>query len=538
MTTNATIPLFTSQSKTQPQIRDDILRTLANHLRAIGVANPNVGPSSDYYGIATGLANEICVGLSNGIVNTDNQMPDTAAASFLDRWLALFNLSRTPATQSSGVIAPVYSLTQGYTLVPALAVLVDSVGLRYQVTAGGSYGPGNPSGGSPANLYIPVQSIDAGSASNHANGDQLTWVTYVAFVANNALVGTTGGTDGLSGGNDSEVGLDEPPRARLLQTLQNPPAGGNWSDVVAWVKASSPDVQAGFCYPALLGPATVFFAACQEAQLTPPLSSTSKNRSLPSTLMTGTVIPYVQALYSQRAAVVGASVVNQVSDVALLLSLPAAQTARPSGPGGGWLDGSPWPRSIGGAAPVVVTAVTTTTQFTVNALTSPIPGVSHIAYVSASNWTLYTAIVIAVAGGPGAYTVTTDTPWPNLAADFAVTPPAVFPQAVQQANYLAAVLQGFANLGPGEWTTNASAAVRAFRHPSTQFTWPSSLDASFLRVVEDAGTEVLSVQYLSRSVVTPTVPTPPVTITTTEPFLLTSAAPNILVPRSISWYQQ
>lgn len=634
MSNIATVPLYAvALGKTQAQIRDDILRTLSNHLISIGIPNPNVGPGSDYYGIATGVANEICVGIANGIVQTDNQMPDTAAGTFLDRWLALFGLSRAGATQSRGVVTPDYSLTQGYTTVPTDAILIDAVGLRFQVSVPGQYGPGNPSNGQPARMQVPVISVDAGSATNHDNGDPLTWVTFVPFVAEDASVGTPGGEDGLSGGNNSEVGQDQPPRQRLFTRMQNPPAGGNWSDVAGWCTESSPDVQAGFCYPALLGPATVFFAVCGAAQTQAPFSSTSKSRELSLALVAGTVLPYVQGKYSTRAAVIGASCVDEPTDVALLLSLPAAPTAAPSGPGGGWLDGSPWPSSVGGTAPCVVTgfvqgAVTGTgatvqavtlsgtpilnpcsiivtvqatgtnttataswslngvaqTPFTLaasvtlpgtdltanfpsgtytsgdfyssssvanafvcDAMSAPVPGISRIAYVSVGDWNLYVATVLTVSGGPGAYVVTTDTPWPNLSEDLAAivagggAGPAIFPQSVNQLNYLAAALQGFANLGTGEWTTNATALVRAFRHPVPSQAWPYALDATFLRTVEDSGNEVLAVQYLYRSAMIPTVPgTPatPVTITTSEPLTLTSAAPNCLTPRSLSWYAQ
>ena len=47
------------------------------------------------------------------------------------------------------------------------------------------------------------------------------------------------------------------------------------------------------------------------------------------------------------------------------------------------------------------------------------------------------------------------------------------PQAVQQANYFAAALQAFANLGPGEWTANVTALQRAYRHPVPSLVWPS-----------------------------------------------------------------
>jgi hypothetical protein len=618
--------------KSQPQIRDDILRTLSNALIAQGIPNPNVGPTSDYYGFADGVANEICVGVANGIVQTDNQMPDTSGGTYLDRWLAFFGLKRSGATQSSGVISPVFNLTTGYTNVPTGAILIDSVGLRYQVTVPGQYGPGNPVAGQPARLTVPVMSVDTGSATDHDNGDQLSWVTYVAFVGPDASVGTAGGTDGLSGGNNSEIGQDEPPRQRLFARMQNPPASGNWVDVVRWFTESSPDVQAGFCHPALLGPGTVFFCGVGAQQNAAPFTSSSMSRELTAALVTGTLVPYVQGQYPGRAAVVGASCVDQPNNVSLLMALPAAPTASPSGPGGGWLDGSPWPTSGGsfcqvtgfmqgpftgvGSTPQNVTATGTpkinpctvlvtitatgtastatatvslngavvasgtlptvagslaaaanltlvfpagtytngdyytsasvANSFVCNALTPPTPGVSHIAYVSVSDWTLYTATVLSFTGGAGAYTITTDTPWPNLSADNALINAggggysAIFPQSTNQTNYLAAALQGFANLGPGEWAYNSQTLVRAFRHPVPSLAWPYSMDANFLRTIENSGTEVLSVQFLFKQFTTPALPNSgaPPTITATDPFLLTSAAPAIFTPRVIAFYAQ
>lgn len=536
MTQAGLVPLFTSQSKTQPEIRDDIIRSLSNHLRSLGIPNPNVGPTSDYYGLADGVANEICVGLANGVVNTNNQMPDTSGGAFLDRWLTFFGLARRSATQSAGVILPAYSLVQGYTLIPVNSQLLDASGLRYQVIAGGSYGPGNPGAGQPPNLYVPVQSVDAGAASDHANGDALTWVSIIPYVGNVATVGTTGGSDGLSGGNDSEATQDEPPRSRLFQRTRFPSVAGNWSDVADDVRASSPDVQDSGIYPALLGPGTVFFAAWGAPQTVGVLSSTSKNRSLPAALIGGTVLPYVQGKYPGRAVVVGTSTADQPVDLAILLSLPSASTASPAGPGGGWLDGTPWPSSIAGVTACIVTAVTSSVVFVVNATSAPTPGVSHVAYVSPSNWQIYSATVLAVSGTSGAYTVTTDTPWPNLATDFATYPRiGVFPQSVRQASYLAAALAGFANLGCGEWSTSAVILRRSFRHPSTSQTWFSNLDANFLRTIENAGQEVLSATYLYRSASSPIAPGTP-TILSMDPFTLTSAPPNILVPRMIAFY--
>ena len=510
-------PLYTYIVKTNTQVRDDILRTQKNGLIGLGIPNPNVGPGSDYYLTATALANEIAVGLANITIKVDGSMPDTAGGSDLDRWLTIVGLSRRAAIGSAGVITLSSSVSS--TLVTFGQQLLDAAGLRYQVTVGGSYANG---------AYIPVASIDTGKAANHSNGDTLTWVTAPAFAAPTASVGTTGGSDGLTGGADSEVGIDEPPRARLLYSLANPAKGGNSSNVIQWCLQSTPIVQSAWCYPALMGPGTVFAAVSQQPTVTPPLTSTSKSRQLSNTLLIGTVQPYVQGQLPEHVFSVVASVVDQPTDVAILLNLPSAPTASPPGPGGGWVDGSPWPASIGGTAPVTVTAVTSSTSFTVNAATAPTDGVSHIAWLNPSNWTLYTATVLSHTG-TGPFVINLDTPMPGIAAGNYI-----WPQAVQQLNYVAAILQAFSLMGPGEWTTSSPILARAYRHPSPTFSWPYLLSPVQLKIVINSGPEVLDANWIYRSNLSPTVPSAPTVNTSTG--VLTSPAPNILTPRNIAFY--
>ncbi len=512
-------PLFTFVQKTNTQIRDDILRTIKNGLIAQGVANPNIGPGSDYYISATAFANELAVVQANSVIQADQLMPDTAAGVFLDRWLATFGLARRAAIGSSGVVTITTSVSS--TLVVQGTQLTDSIGQRYQVTVGGSYGPATTS-------QVPIAAIDTGKNTNHINGDTLTWVNAPAFTQANVSVGTPGLGDGLTGGADSEVGNDEPPRARLFQQLQNPPKGGNAANIALWAAQSNQDVQAAFVYPALLGPGTVFFCVTQAPNTIAPLSSNSKNRDIPAALVNSTIVPYVLGNIPEHVFCVGATPLNQPTDVAIQLSLPAATTASPAGPGGGWLDGTPWPQSIGGTAAVSVTSVSSSTIFTVNAATPPTPGVSRIAWLSPLTWTLNLATVTASFGTSGTYAITIDTPMPGIAAgNF------IFPQSTNQQTYVNALLGAFALMGPGEWTINAGAKIRAYRRPLPTQAWPYALGATQLKAIISSGTEVLDASYISRSSTTPNVPA---TVLATLAGGLSSSPPSILVPRNIGFY--
>jgi hypothetical protein len=524
-------PLYTFAAKSNVQIRDDILRTIKSGLIAQGIPTPNIGPNSDYYLIATALGNELAVPQANAVILADQLMPDTAAGSFLDRWLALVGLARNGATSSFGNIT---ITTSANSLVPTNAQLVDNAGLRYQVTVGGTY----------ANqAQIPVQSIDTGAATDHANGDTLTWVTAPPFAQQNVTVGLPGGTDGLTGGADSEVGVDEPPRARLFALLQVPPKGGNSSDLILWAQQSSTSVQAAFAYPALLGASTSFFAVTGHPQTSPPLTSTSKNRDLPGALLTGTILPYVLGLMPEHSLCVGTSVANQPADVAIQLSLPSSPTASPAGPGGGWLDGTPWPTSttpgVPGTKPCTVIAFATSTQFTVNAPTPPTKFVSHIAWISPLTWQLYTATVVDVSGSTGNYTITIDTPMPGIAVHNII-----FPQSANQATYFATLLSSFAAMGPGEWLPPGSAGLkRSFRHPLPALTWPYALGPTQLSALIRSGPEVQNAQFLFTGDITLGSPsTFNVPVIGGQPILvdgsgnLTTTPPSVFVPRNIGFY--
>lgn len=500
-------PLYTFQVRDPATIRDDMLRCQRNGLIARGVPSPNVTPDSDEYVRAQGLANELAVVEANCVIKADEAMPDTAIGDALARRAAPYGLSLRPAGGSVGAIT--FSSSAPST-VAAGNLLTDGAGLTYQVTVGGSYANG---------ATIPVAAVSTGSGTNHAAGDRLRWQNAPAFAASDAAVAA----GGLVNGTDAED--SETFRQRFFAVLQVPPnAGGNWQSYAVITEQSSPAIGKSFIYPALQGGATVHIAVAAAP------TTTSKNRDVATATMTGTISPAVQGALAEHVAVTVTTVTNVNTDIAFQLSLPDAPTASPPGAGGGWLDGTPWP-STTGTAPVTITGVTSTTVLTCDATTSPTASVSRIAWLSPTDWKLYTATVIGVTGTSGAYVITLDHPFVGI-----TTGSYIWPQSVNQAQYVAALLAIFSLMGPGEKTSNASSLARGFRHPPPTTSWPYSIGSAVRKALTDAGEEVQAAEYIYRTDGTTTLTGSTGVLTPQVPAVVTNA-PNIYVPRNIGFYR-
>jgi hypothetical protein len=489
-------------------VRDDVLRTIKNGLIKQGVTNPQVGPNSDWFIIATALGNEIAVVQANAIVKADQQMPDTAILDDLKRIATLLDLEKQPAAGSIGSVTITASATSP---IVTGAQLTDAAGLRYEVTVGGNYAD---------DASVPIRSVDTGYDTNHAAGDILRWVSAPPFCDDSVVVAAGGLTNGIDAEDDEVL------RARVIAVFQNPPGAGNWEHVAELAEESSASVQKAFVMPAIQGPSTVHVAVAAAP------TETSKSRVVATSTMNGTVEPFIKGKLPTHAHVVVTTVSDVSADVAIGLSLPEAPTASPPGPGGGWTNGTPWP-SVDGVTyfRVTVTTATSSTELTVDAQTAPTAGVSRVAWLSTVDWKLKTALVTAYTGTAGAYVITLDTPFTGIAAGAYI-----WPECQNAQTYVDAVLEAFALMGPGEKSTNASALVRGFRHPPPSNGWPYAIGPAMLRAISDAGDEVLDTTFLHRTDGTTTktgsggVLTPQVPLTITNP-------PNILVPRNVGFWR-
>jgi uncharacterized phage protein gp47/JayE len=515
----ATLRTFVTRDKAT--IRDAFLRVIRNGLIARGVPNPNVTPGSDYYVLGEAIGQQLEVVEANAPIKADAAMPDTAVddpgsdSAELSRIAGFFKLSKQPAAGAAG---PGILNSSAPTVVVTGAQLLDSTGQIFEVVTGGVVANG---------ATLDIRAIIAvgqttGQSTNHAEGDVLRWVSRPPFCDEKVLVGP----GGLVNGHDEDD--NEALRARLFARLQNPPRSGNTQHVAEMAYESNPAVKGAYVYPALQGAGTVHVAVAASP------TDSSLQRDVDATTMSTTVAPYVQGQYPGHAYVVVTTVANVAADVAFGLSIPEAATASPPGPGGGWINGSAWPSVDALTAwRVTVTAVTSSSVFTVDAATAPQQNVSRIAWWNATTLRLYTARVISATAITGAYVITIDQPFVGIAVGEYIWPECVNAQA-----YVDATLAAFARMGPGEKTGNASVGARGFRHPRPATSAPYALSAHLCRSLTDAQQEVQSAQFLHRT-------DGAVTLTGAAGSIAPQALaainiespPNIYVPRRIAFYR-
>lgn len=496
-------------------IRNSILRTIKNGLYEQGVSEPNVGQGSDFFDVASALSNELAAIGANGVIKADAQMPDTATDDEdpngdqdLTRIANNLELYPQPATGSVGSVVIESSAVSP---IAVGAELTDDLGQRYRVTVGGNYANG---------ATVPVEAVSTGESTNRDEGDVLTWSSAPPYCSDKVTVGSGGFVNGADA-EDSEA-----LRQRVFAKFQTPPGNGNWQQVAETAEASTNSVQKAFVYPAIEGPST-----CSVAVAAAP-TATNKSRQIASTLLQGTVLPYTEGNLPKFGYLAVTTVQDVNADVAIGLSLPDAPTANPPGPGGGWIDGAPWPRpDVSSLYKCTVTAVTSTTVFTVDAVSAPTPNVSHIMWLSPTEWKLYKAVVISVSGIEGAFQITLDKPFVGI-----TTGCYIWPECENAQVYIDALLTQFALMGPGEKSANASALARGFRHPPPTTAWPYSLGAHLLSAVSNAAEEVASAQFFYRFDGTTGLAGSSGTISPQVPPSL-SSAPRIFVPRHIAFYR-
>lgn len=178
----------------------------------------------------------------------DDLFPDTAAGAALDRLMAIWGLTRKPATASSKPAALRITGTLAASITTGMQ-LVHSSGLVYQV---------NETTSIPAALYIDVDvlSISTGSATKLNAGEILTFSPSQTGLTDEAELRLDIDVNG------ADLESDASARTRLLNRISQPGAGGNANDYVQWAVAID-DIVTAYTYPLRRGRGSVDLAVLQ-----------------------------------------------------------------------------------------------------------------------------------------------------------------------------------------------------------------------------------------------------------------------------------
>lgn len=503
-------------SKTPEQLKQDYLSNLRAGLANVGLTNPNTSSNS-----AWNVQAETDVSLVLPVYNNlDNAIeegsPDTATGANLDRIAKNEGLTRKPASQSFGAVQ---LLSSQPTLIPAGSELVAPTGTRFRVEASGIYN----------NLQtIPIRSVSGGANANLSIDTVLKWVATPAYAESNAKINVA-----TSGGADPEN--DEDLRSRILDKKANPAAAGNWQHVIQLAEGSDPIVQKAYCYPAAGGPSTVHCAVLQRP------SVNSKTREIDSFKLNSIIAPTVQGYMPEGVQVTTTTVQDLEVDIAFELEVPLAVGATsaiggPDGTGNGWIDAAPFPRVDGTTVFYSgVFNIVNDTSFRIQSIPNspPVRNITRISWIDRLNgWEIKTATIVASTEVfAGFYDIAIDVPFVGIEEnDF------VFPAVANAKTYLAAVLNSFSQLGPGQKTLAAGVIDFAKRKPPvSNSTHPSNIDSHMLSSVIRSSEEVLNCNYMYRGTSTSLDQVPTSEISPPLPYTI-SQGPFVFIPRRIGFY--
>jgi uncharacterized phage protein gp47/JayE len=494
-----------STPRDSAEIRDQFLRDVRLAAIDVGITDPPVAPGTDWWLLGSGLAEMQIVSLANMTIGIDDQNILDATGEALDKIRRALALPEVTAAPASGKVK--ITTFGSVTVVNGQQFLYPN-GLRGKVVS--TYV--NP----PDGREIDVVAIDTGTQTNLAAG---TVVRFLSPPANLATDATVSDGEPLTGGTDAED--DERKRDRILNTLRNKPAGGNWAHLRQIALDELGTVQDCYVYPAPGGPGSTLIVPVKDFD---PVNR-DWSRALSSAGL-NTVRDAIQSQMPTAQEMVVKAVIDQPVHFTLKMTLPASSLS--GGNGQGWLDASPWPPLTVGDDDMVNILSAVSNVIHVDALTTvpPIEGQTRIAWWSTTDRKFYIALVTAVSGSSGDWALTLDRPLVDSTGAAPVGgSDTISPAAQNIEKYGAAWVDFFRTLGPGEVTANAFKIPRALRHPFVSDEDPSDVTELFIAKLARDFPEIVDIQFGVEVTTTPTVPA---TVAT---------APSILTPGEFGIYK-
>ena len=234
----------------------------------------------------------------------DELMVDRAR-SWLPRHAAQWGVPQIPAVSAIGNV--VFTGVPGDPL-PSGIELVDDNGTQFITTVAAVIGAA-PVGATAGTVSVPVACEVAGIIGNEAPGTELTVISAIAGLQNQAA---TVDPNGIAGGADAEA--FEAWRARIILRIQKRGAAGDANDYIEWAEANGA-APAPNVIPNWVGPGTVALVFAL-----PPLQASAAVPSPPP----DRVVPTVAQVSAMQAAI---NLVRPVT--AQVTVLGATQTALP-----------------------------------------------------------------------------------------------------------------------------------------------------------------------------------------------------------------
>jgi uncharacterized phage protein gp47/JayE len=473
--------------------------------KAMTGTEPAVQPGTDDYRFAVAVANAAFLQASSLAITRSSVTPLNATGDDLEEWRAALGLAKVKPSPSAG---KVILSVNGTGAMPVGTQFVFPNGLRGKVAI--SY---------PAvsdESEVEAVAIDTGTATNFPTGTVVRFVSPPLNINTEAKVSRNAP---MTGGLDEES--EERKRARILNRLQNKPAGGNWAHMREKALDELASLQDCYVYPALGGPSSV--------KVVPVFDFDVDNHDYSRAPDVAALDIVRNALYREFAdqdEIVVNAPVDQSVDVGIKVSIPLSVAA--GGDGTGWLDAAPWPPLEGGDnGRVTVTTVNNTTQIIVSAIsaTSPIAGQTHISWWSPDDRKFRTYLVTGIGGSAGAWLLQLDAPLVSQNGVSVAVGDFVSPAAVNTERYGKSWIEYMRSLGPGENTSDANRLPRALRHPYVTDEDPTDVGFLALKQIANAHAEITHAEFGYRSVTTPTVPAS------------VDTGPSVLVPRHLGVYR-
>lgn len=457
------------------QLREQILSDLRLEAFKYGIEDPPTTPGTDNYIRATEFANQLYLIYSSLAIRDSQRNIRESTGEDLNLLLNDYGLKEVNASPGSGrVIVKVNgtaSIPDGTEYTYSNGKRGKVVGLQLGVINGDS---------------IPVIGIDTGEDTNFSSGT----IKFVNPPLNVSVEATVDPANPITGGTDQED--DERKRTRILNKLQNPPAGGNWSHFVQASLEANASVQYAFIYPALGGPGSVKIVVVRDFD-----SSYSR---IPGAGLISEVDTFLRTNFPTENQVVVTGPGEQDIDVAIKVNLPSAAISDI-----GWTNINVWPNLVAAdAGRVTILSVTSSTNITISANTTAVPenGITEIMAWNNTDKAWIKSKVLSSSGVAGARVLMLETPLTGIGVGSFICP-----SAVNADSYKDTWIEALSKLGPGENTEDQIRIMfGAFRHPTLDEDWPSTISAIQLTELVNNHPEFSSIDYSYISQSSPTIP--------------------------------